>query len=115
MLSRKQIIFPTTPFLLVGLLAFNLCQVHAVSNHEHESASDQEPVCSFEAEIPPVLPSQLLGVPDPVGPNPNSLLTSWPALDDSGSAFNYVSKIVDPFVFPVSTTKRYQYTCAYLL
>ena len=115
MFSKKQIVFSTTSFLLVGLLAFNLCLAHPASDHAHESTSEDETACPSEAEISAIRPSQLLGVPDPVGLNPNSLLTSWPALEDPGSAFNCVSKIVDPFVFPISTTKRYQYTCTYLL
>lgn len=115
MFSKKRIIFSTTSFFLIGLLAFNLCLAHPASDHAHESTSENETACSSEADISGLRLSRLLGVPDPLEPHPNSLLTLWPPLKDPGIGFKYVSKIGDPFVYPVSTTKRYQYTCTYLL
>ena len=115
MFSIKQTFISITAFFLVGLLAVNLCLAHPVSDDAHSSASTEESACPSEAGMTSLRPSKVLEAPAPGGPNINSLWALWSALDYTGALFDLAPDEACSPAFPVSTTKRYQINCAYLL
>ena len=116
MFLKKKIFFSTTVFLLAGLLAINLCQIHPTSEDTHASTHQEEANCNSGEMISPALPSSLVEGSAQIPPQAKILNVKFFTSDFGDTFLKQVSQ--SPFHLPFSpiqTTKRYKFTCAYLI
>ena len=115
MFSKKQISFSTATILLVGLLAFPVCQPHPVIGDEHGPAAGTDESCQVLTIPSAVISGPLLAASAQIPGHADNLFISTSALGFEG-VFSYcVSGNAGPLILPLSTIKRYQLICTYRL
>ena len=112
---KHKIAKSTATILLVGLLAFLICQPHPAIGDEHGPAAGTDESCQVLTIPSAVLSGPLLAAPSQIPGHADSLFISTSALDFEG-VFSYcVSGNAGLLILPLSTIKRYQLICTYRL
>ena len=112
---KQKIAKSTATILLVGLLAFLICQPHSAIGDEHGPAAGADESCQIFTLPSAAIASPLLAAPSQIPGHADSLFISTSALDFSG-VFSYCgSGNASPLILLLSSTKRYQLICTYRL
>ncbi len=115
MISKKKTSLFTAAILLVGLLAFLVCQPHSAIGDEHGSAAGTDESCQVLTIPSAAMSVPLLAAPSQIPGQADSLFLSTSALDIEGVFSSCVSGNIGSLILPLCTIKRYQLICTYRL
>lgn len=115
MVFKKQTSFSTATILLVGLLAFLVCQPHSAIGDEHGPAAGTDESCQVLTIPSAVISGPLFTAPSQIPGHADGLFISMSALDVEGGFSSWGSGNAGSPIFPLSNAKRYQLICTYRL